>query len=72
MAPAVRRRDARTLRDLMERVTRLARLGPHTTGVGCLYLRDLEQVDLAVLEDILRRSWATVTSGTFGQRARES
>ena len=24
----------------------LGRLGPHTTGVGCLYLKDLEQVDL--------------------------
>ncbi|GHH65150.1 DUF1801 domain-containing protein [Promicromonospora soli] len=126
VTPAVRRRDAHTLRDLMERVTGeaprmfgtsvigfgeyhyeyasghsgdapaasfsprkaastvylpdgigahedlLARLGPHTTGVGCLYLKDLETVDLAVLEEILRRSWATVTAGTFGQRARES
>lgn len=123
---AVRRRDARTLRDLMERVTGapprmfgtsiigfgeyryeypsgrsghapaagfaprkaattvyladgvgaheelLAGLGPHTTGVGCLYLKDLEQVDLALLEEIVRRSWATVTHGTFGQRAAES
>lgn len=123
---AVRRRDARTLWDLMERVTGeaprmfgtsmigfgeyhyryasghsghapaaafaprkaattvyladgvgaheelLAGLGPHTTGVGCLYLKDLEQVDLAVLEEIVRRSWATVTDGTFGQRAAES
>ena len=50
----------------------LARLGPHTTSVGCLYVKDLERVDLAVLEEILRRSWVTVTSGTFGQRARES
>jgi predicted GIY-YIG superfamily endonuclease len=126
VTPAVRRRDAHTLRDLMELVTGeaprmfgtsvigfgdyhyeyasghsgdapaasfsprkaastvylpdgvgahddlLARLGPHTTGVGCLYLKDLETVDLAVLEEILRRSWATVTGGTFGQRARES
>jgi hypothetical protein len=126
VTPAVRRRDADTLRDLMERVTgepprmfgasvvgfgeyhyeyagghsgdapalafaprkaattiylpdgvgaheeRLAALGPHTTGVGCLYLKDLERVDLAVLEQILRASWAAVTSGTFGQRARES
>lgn len=126
VTPAVRRRDADTLRDLMERVTgepprmfgasvvgfgeyhyeyasghsgdapamafaprkaattiylpdgvgaheeRLAALGPHTTGVGCLYLKDLERVDLGVLEQILRTSWATVTSGTFGQRARES
>lgn len=126
VTPAVRRRDADTLRDLMERVTgepprmfgasivgfgeyhyeyasgrsgdapaiafaprkpattiylpdsvgaheeRLAALGPHTTGVGCLYLKDLERVDLGVLEQILRASWATVTSGTFGQRAHES
>lgn len=50
----------------------LARLGPHTTGVGCLYVKDLEQVDLGVLEEIVRRSWSTVTAGTFGQRARES
>ena len=123
---AVRRRDAKTLRDLMERVTGasprmfgtsivgfgeyryeypsgrsghapaagfaprkaattvyladgvgaheelLAGLGPHTTGIGCLYLKDLEQVDLAVLEEIVRRSWATVTDGAFGHRARES
>ncbi|GAA4690611.1 protein of unknown function (DU1801) [Promicromonospora umidemergens] len=126
VTPAVRQRDARTLCDLMERVTNeaprlfgtsmigfgeyryvyasghsghapaaafaprkaastvylpdgvgahedlLARLGPHTTGVGCLYLKDLEQVDLAVLEELVRRSWATVTAGTFGQRAAES
>ena len=126
VAPAVRRRDAKTLSDLMERVTGetprlfgtsmigfgeyryeyasghsghapaaafaprkaastvylpdgvgahadlLEKLGPHTTGVGCLYLKDLEQVDLAVLEELVRRSWATVTAGTFGQRAAES
>jgi hypothetical protein len=126
VTPAVRRRDAQTLRDLMGRVTGeaprmfgpsmvgfgeyryeyasghsghapaasfaprkaattvylpdgigahedlLAKLGPHTTGVGCLYLKDLEAVDLAVLEEIVRRSWATVTAGTFGQRAAES
>lgn len=40
----------------------LARLGPHTLGRSCLYLKDLEAVDLAVLERILRRSFATVTS----------
>ena len=49
----------------------LERLGPHTTGVGCLYLKDLEKVDLEVLEQVLRASHATLTSGTFGQRARE-
>jgi hypothetical protein len=49
----------------------LERLGPHTTGVGCLYLKDLEQVDLAVLERIVARSWQTLTRGTYTNRARE-
>ncbi|MEI7058075.1 DUF1801 domain-containing protein [Nocardioides sp. CCNWLW239] len=49
----------------------LARLGPHTTGVGCLYLKDLARVDLEVLEKIVRRSYATLTAGTYGQRAAE-
>ena len=49
----------------------LAKLGPHTTGVGCLYLKDLEQIDLGVLERVVRDSYATVTAGVFGQRARE-
>ena len=43
----------------------LARLGPHTTGVGCIYIKDLELVDLAVLEQIVRNSYATLTAGTY-------
>jgi hypothetical protein len=35
----------------------LDRLGPHTTGVGCLYIKDLGSVDLAVLESIIARSY---------------
>ena len=49
----------------------LERLGPHSHGVGCLYLKDLEQVDLEVLERIVSRSWKTLTAGTFTNRARE-
>jgi len=49
----------------------LARLGRHTTGVGCLYVKDLAQVDLGVLEQVVASSYATLTAGTFGQRARE-
>ena len=49
----------------------LERLGPHTTGVGCLYVKDLAALDLAVLETILTRSYATLTAGTFGSRARD-
>lgn len=41
----------------------LDRLGPHSTGVGCLYLKDLSDVDLDVLREIVARSWQGVTSG---------
>jgi hypothetical protein len=51
---------------------RLARLGPHRSAVGCLYLTDLAKVDLAVLEKIIAASHRTVTAGTFGNRARDS
>ena len=47
----------------------LSRLGAHTTGVGCLYLKDLAQVDVVVLEKIIAESYRTVTSGTYGNRA---
>jgi hypothetical protein len=50
----------------------LSRLGTHTTGVGCLYLKDLDQVDVDVLEQIITRSYRTLTAGTFGHRARDS
>ena len=49
----------------------LAKLGPHTTGVGCIYIKDLELVDLEVLEQIVRNSYSTLTAGTYGLRARE-
>lgn len=47
----------------------LARLGDHTTGVSCLYLKDLNRVDLGVLEEIITESYRRVTSETFGQPA---
>lgn len=49
----------------------LDRLGPHTTGVGCVYIKDLDSVDLEVLEEIVARSYATLTAGTYTKRARE-
>ncbi|MGV1004536.1 MAG: sialate O-acetylesterase [Candidatus Nanopelagicales bacterium] len=49
----------------------LSRLGPHTQTVGCLYLKDLAEVDLAVLEQIIAKSYATLTAGTYGKRARD-
>ncbi|GGN91706.1 hypothetical protein GCM10010112_78130 [Actinoplanes lobatus] len=34
----------------------LARLGRHKIGKGCLYLRSLDDVDLAVLRELVERS----------------
>ena len=31
--------------------------GPHTTGKGCLYLKRLDDVDAAVLEQLVREGW---------------
>ena len=31
----------------------LERLGPHTTGVGCLYIKDLDKIDLSLLQPIV-------------------
>jgi len=34
-----------------------ARLGKHTTGKGCLYIKKLADVDLAALEQLIAMSW---------------
>jgi hypothetical protein len=34
-----------------------ARLGPHSTGKSCLYLKRLDKVDLPVLESLVALSW---------------
>jgi hypothetical protein len=47
----------------------LDRLGPHTVGKGCVYVKDLDAVDLGVLEEVVRRSYATLTDDPeFGRR----
>jgi hypothetical protein len=50
----------------------LAKLGPHSTGVGTIHIKDLHEIDLGTLEAIVRKSYSTLTSGTFERRARES
>ena len=37
----------------------LDRLGPHTTGKGCLYVKRLGDVSLDVLRELIDRGWAT-------------
>jgi len=39
----------------------LARLGPHATGKGCLYLKRVDQADQPALRDIVNRSYRTAT-----------
>ena len=36
----------------------LAKLGKHDTGKGCLYIKKLAQVDMAVLEAMAHAAWA--------------
>ena len=35
----------------------LAKLGPHKTGKGCLYIKRLSDVDLSALRRLIDRSW---------------
>ncbi len=36
----------------------LDRLGPHTTGKGCLYVKRLDELDRDVLVELVERNWA--------------
>jgi hypothetical protein len=40
--------------DIQSRADALKKLGKHKTGVGCLYLNKLEDVDLEVLEEMIQ------------------
>lgn len=42
----------------------LAKLGKHKTGKGCLYIRNLDDVDMSVLEELLAQS-VKVTAETY-------
>ena len=41
----------------------LSNLGPHETGVGCLYVTDLETVDTQVLREIIAEDYRRVLAG---------
>jgi hypothetical protein len=40
----------------------LARLGKATTGVSCLYVKKLTDIDVDVLAEMARRSWAMMAA----------
>jgi len=48
--------------DTEARAALLAKLGRHKMGKGCLYVRRLADVDLSVLEELVRESIATIHS----------
>ena len=48
--------------DTEARAALLAKLGRHKMGKGCLYVRRLADVDLGVLEELVRESIATIHS----------
>ncbi len=37
----------------------LERLGPHTTGKSCVYVKQLDALDRGVLTELIERSWQT-------------
>ena len=45
----------------------LAKLGKHTTGKGCLYIKSLADVDVTVLETLLNEAVATTKARYAGQ-----
>lgn len=62
------RRQATTvyLLDAGSHAAELAELGPHETGAGCLYLKDLEKVDLTVLRRMIATDFQRVVDGDTG------
>jgi hypothetical protein len=48
--------------------TLLAKLGRHTTGKGCLYIRKLADVDMTVLETLLK----TTVAATRARHTRQA
>lgn len=45
-----------------EQAALLAKLGNHRTGRSCLYLKDLEAIDINVLETLISQSLATLAA----------
>lgn len=62
------RRQATTiyLLDTGAHADRLAKLGPHETGAGCLYIKDIEAIDADVLREIVAEDYRRVIDGDTG------
>ncbi len=44
----------------------MKQLGRYTTGKSCLYIKRLEDVDMDVLRQLVRDSFARVSKGQYG------
>jgi hypothetical protein len=60
-----KRKDSFTILELMKQVTgaepemwgeRLAKLGKHTTGKSCLYIKKIDDVNTKVLKELVKKS----------------
>lgn len=63
MAAFAPRRQASTIYlgpDVLHDEAALKGLGPHTTSKGCLYIKDLTQIDLGRLRDLVERDFRSV------------
>ena len=49
------------LRDDEENIERLEQLGPHGSGKGCLYIKDLTEVHTGVLKKMIKTAYANRT-----------
>lgn len=48
--------------DSAKRAQLLEKLGKHKSGKSCVYVKKLEDIDLSVLEELIRESLANITS----------
>ncbi|MCT9819679.1 DUF1801 domain-containing protein [Microbacterium sp. W1N] len=51
------------LDDVQAQENALSRLGPHTRGKGCLYLKDLDKNDPVALRELIQRAYDEVIAG---------
>lgn len=48
--------------NIKDHEAKLNKLGKHKTGVGCLYLNKLEEIDKEVLKELIDASWKRIKS----------
>lgn len=52
---------------LEDQANLLEKLGKHKTGMGCLYINKLEDVDQGILEKLIKKSYIHMKESTVGK-----